>query len=120
MTKHWVYDPHAGGVKMTDSRKVQVREQVEAYAMRNLVGRCDRVIVRCKSVFCYVDAEQLQPDGRVFCFPLCRLRHFDIDRWSIALFTFSNERYEPCVYPNGKWMGTLEESLDLGTTFLPE
>ncbi len=119
MARYWVYNPHVGGVKMTDSRKRQVNAQVAAYAARKLRGKCDRVTVKCRGALCYVDAEQKQANGRVFCFPLCRLRHFDIDRWSIALYTFSNERYEPCIYPNGEWTGNLEEALDLGTTFLP-
>ena len=120
MTRHWVYSPHAGGAKMTEARKVQVRAQVDAYATHKLGGRCDRIDVRYKGVFCYLDAEQLQPDGRVFHFPLGRLRHFNIDRWSIALYTFSNEKYEPSVYPSGEWIGTLEEALDFATMFLPE
>ncbi len=119
LARNWVFNPHAGGRKLSDSDKLQVRTRVDKYAARKLKGKCDRVTVRCRGALCYVDAEQRQPDGRVFVFPLCRLRHFDIDRWSIALFTFSNERYEPCIYPNGQWTGSLEEALNLGTTFLP-
>ena len=119
MPPYWVFNPYAGGVKMSDSRKREVRARIEAYAARELAGKCDRVTVRFRGALCYVDAEERQPDGRAFCFQLCRLRHFDIDRWSIALYTYSHEKYEPCIYPNGEWFGTLEEALNLGTTFLP-
>lgn len=34
---------------------------------------------------------------------LVRLRRFSIDRWSVAFFTYGNERYEPCCFPNGEW-----------------
>ena len=80
MARYWVYNPHAGGVKMSEACKLQVRARVEAYAERNLEGKCDRVTVRCRGALCYLDAEQKQPDDRVFVFPLCRLRHFDMDR----------------------------------------
>ncbi len=120
MTQHWTFSPHSGGVKLTDSRKLEVTQRVEAYANRKLKGKCDRLVVRYRGVLCYVEAEQLQPDGRVFVFPLCRLRHFDLERWSIALYLFSSERYEPNLYPTGQWMGTLDEALDLASSFLPE
>ena len=119
MRRHWVHSPHSGGIKMTAARKAAVSERIHAYAGRKLCDKCDQVIVRFRGALCYVDADQTQPDGRVFRFPLCRLRHFDLDRWSIALYTFSNERYEPCIFPSGEWIASLDEALDIGTTFLP-
>jgi len=119
MAGYWVYSPHTGGVKMSDSRKREVRRRIQQYAARKLMDKCDRIAVRFRGALCYVDAEQKQPDGRVFLFRLCRLRHFAVDRWSIALYTYSQEKYEPCVYPNGEWTAALEDALDLGTTFLP-
>ncbi len=104
---------------MTEARKVAVSDRINAYAARKLRDQCDQVIVRFRGALCYVDADQKQPDGRVFRFPLCRLRHFDEDRWSIALYTFSHERYEPCILPSGEWIAPLEDCLDLGTTFMP-
>jgi hypothetical protein len=49
---------------------------------------------------------------------LCRLRHFGPDRWSVAFFTYSNERYEPCFFQSGKPFGTPEEALDIGAVYL--
>ena len=48
---------------------------------------------------------------------LCRLRHFDINRWSVAFYTYSNEKYSPCVFPNGDWFGTIEDAFDIGAVY---
>ena len=118
MKRQWGFDPHAGGVKISAARKSEVEERIKRYAREKLKAKCDRVEVRFRGALCYVTALQTEPDGKEYRFPLCRLRHFDLERWSIALFTWSNERYEPCIIPPGNWFGTIEECLDLGTTFL--
>jgi len=33
---------------------------------------------------------------------LCRLRHFGPDRWSLAFYTYSQERYEPAFFGSGE------------------
>jgi hypothetical protein len=45
---------------------------------------------------------------------LCRLRYFGPDRWSVAFFTYSHERYEPTFFASGEQFGTPEERLDVG------
>ncbi|MDP2788891.1 MAG: hypothetical protein Q8O46_02455, partial [bacterium] len=50
---------------------------------------------------------------------LCRLRYFgDDEEWSLAFYTYSNEKYEPCVFMNGSFYGTPEEGFDIGATYL--
>jgi hypothetical protein len=50
---------------------------------------------------------------------LCRLRHFrGQDDWSVAFYTYSHDRYEPCVFANGSWTGSLEDCFDIGATYL--
>jgi hypothetical protein len=49
---------------------------------------------------------------------LCRLRHFGSDRWSVAFFTYSHERYERCFLRSGEMIGTPEEGLDVGAVYL--
>jgi hypothetical protein len=49
---------------------------------------------------------------------LCRLRYFARDRWSLAFYTYSDERYKPCVFHNGTFFGTPEEGLDVGAVYL--
>ena len=48
---------------------------------------------------------------------LCRLRYFAEDKWSIALYLYSHERYEPSVFATGEFFGTPEEAFDLCATF---
>ena len=118
MKKQWVFSPHSGGVKISPSRKTEVENRIRRYADLNLKDRCDRIDVRFRGALCYVDACQKEPGRDEFRCPLCRLRHFDMERWSIALFTWSHEKYEPCIFPSGEWFGTIEECLELGSTFL--
>jgi len=114
----WVYDPHSGGVQLTDSRKRLVETTIRRLAEKHYAGRCGRVAIRFRKQLCYIDAIR-EEDGRVVTFPLCRLRHFDLDRWSIALFTWSHQKYdEPSMFPTGTWCGTLEECVALGGVFL--
>ena len=50
---------------------------------------------------------------------LCRLRYFGKeDEWSLAFFTYSNEKYSPCVFRSGSWFGTPEEAFEIGATYL--
>ena len=55
---------------------------------------------------------------RNFPIHLCRLRHFNTDRWSLAFYAYSHERYEPCIFPGGDWFGTPEEGFDVGAQYL--
>ena len=50
---------------------------------------------------------------------LCRPRYFgDEDAWSLAFYTYSHERYEPCVFHNGSFYGTPEEAFEVGSVYL--
>ena len=49
--------------------------------------------------------------------PLCRLRYFGGDRWGFALYTFSQEKYELSVFPNGEFFGRPEEAFLLAASF---
>ena len=113
-----MFDPHSGGVKLSQSSKIEVENRIQRYADQNLKNKSDRIEVRFRGALCYVNAWQAESDGEEFRFPLCRLRHFDMERWSVSLFTWSNEKYEPCIFPSGEWFGTIEDCLELGTTFL--
>jgi hypothetical protein len=118
MQRQWMFDPHTGGAKLSPGRKVEVENRIQRYVSQNLKDKCARIEVRFRGPLCYVTAWRRRSDGEEFRFPLCRLRHFDMQRWSIALFTWSNEKYEACIFPSGEWFGTIEECLELGTTFL--
>ena len=55
---------------------------------------------------------------RAFPVHLCRLRYFDEDRWCLAFYTYSNEKYEPSLFDTGEFLGTPEQGLDVGAVYL--
>jgi hypothetical protein len=119
-----------------------VRERTERrirdHARKHYSGRFSRLDVRFKGALCYVDAyfEPAKPTRKLlralgetskqYCarlrevpVHLCRLRYFgDEDAWSFSLFTYSHERYEPCVFHSGSYQGTPEDAFDVGAAFL--
>ena len=137
MRKVWMFDPHAGGKKIPPATQEAVRRRILAHAEKHYAGRYTRIDVRFRGALCYIDAYE-EPDvgnkhptadlgetrkeyiERLRNTPthLCRLRHFDVDRWSVAFYTYSHERYEPCVFHNGEWLGTPEQAFDIGAVYL--
>lgn len=88
----WVYDPHSGGVKIP-----------AAVQNRSLGETREQHFRRLRDVPTH----------------LCRLRYFGReDAWALAFYTYSNERYEPCVFHNGSFHGTPEEAFDVGAAYL--
>ncbi|MDI6783658.1 MAG: hypothetical protein QME64_06120 [bacterium] len=139
--KVWMRDPLSGGVKIPKDVQERTGKRIEEYAAKNYAGRYTRLDIRFKGVFCYIDAYQ-EPDEpaksllkitgetreeylrRLSETPthLCRLRYFgDVDeKWSLAFYTYSNEKYEPCIFANGSFYGTPEEGFDIGAIYLHE
>jgi hypothetical protein len=135
--KVWVFDPQSGGRKIPPVTQCAVRERILKHAERNYAGKYIRIEIKFRGPLCYIDAyrepylakddppawlgetrEEYVERLRNTPVHLCRLRHFDIDRWSLAFYTYSNERYEPCIFPNGEWFGTAEEAFDVGAVYL--
>ena len=76
--------------------------------------------IRFKAQFCYIDVYQEPPEPDQDWSPawsetreeyierlrntplhLCRLRYFGDDRWGYAFYTYSHDKYELTVYPDG-------------------
>ncbi len=38
----------------------------------------------------------------------------------MAFFAYSSEKYEPCLFPNGTWEGTVEEAFDSSAIYLDD
>jgi len=129
----WVLSPHTGGSSIPPSLQHDVRRRILAYASKKYAGRFSRIDVRFCGRFCYVDAYR-EPDRpskatlrvlreterqyyerlRAAPIHLCRLRYFaGHQRWSLAFYTYSHERYEPTIFPNGEPFGTPEEAFNL-------
>ena len=133
----WVFDPHSGGVKIPPSVQADVRTRLERHAAAHYAGLYSRLDIRFRGALCYMDAFQEpsppSPDflksmgetkeeymDRLRSCPthLGRLRYCGGERWSYAFFTYSNEKYEPAIFPSGEWFGTPEEAFDIGASYL--
>ena len=122
-------NPGTGGIKIPDSVKHDVEKRITSIAEKHFKGKYTRLDIRFKSQFCYIDAYQ-EPEvsndwppedwpetreeyiERLRNTPthLCRLRYFGDDQWGFAFYTYSNEKYELCVYPNGEFFGKPEDA----------
>jgi hypothetical protein len=133
----WSFDPHTGGVKFPAATRLRTAARIEAFAAKRYRGKYTRLAIRFRGALCYVDAytepekpsqqllkvsgetrEQFMERLRNLPVHLCRLRYFAEDRWSMAFFTYSNERYEPCAFRNGSFFGTPEEAFELSAGYL--
>jgi hypothetical protein len=103
------------------------------HGQRYFDGRYRELDVHFKAQFCYVDAylEPAEPvaDGesadaggargedleriRSSAPQLCRLWFFAPDRWSLAIYSYAQERYEASVFGNGEFVGRPQDGFDL-------
>jgi len=113
----WVYDPHSGGTKLTPSNQAMFLHQANAFAETRPWFSIFQLKLRFQNQFCYVDAFKRNDEQ---LFPLCRLRYFRRNIWSMAFYTYSNERYEPCCFHNGTLEGSLEEAIEMCEMYLTE
>ena len=135
----WVYDPDSGGVTIPKRLRSTIEARVETYAEENFAGHYTRMAVRFRGKFCYIDAytepeplpEGFSPESwgetreeymeRMLKTPthLCRLRYFgDIERWSFAMYSYSNEKYRLAMLPSTKdFFGTIEQCLQTAGGF---
>ena len=107
--KKWVYAPHGGSAKLSQQTKETAVQQIESYEKTRPWFPGIRLTARWRSQFCYVDTVE-NVGGEVRSMPLCRLK-YEGGEWSLALFTYSNDRYEPCYLSHGKLSGTIEQAL---------
>ena len=113
----WVYNPHVGGVTIPPQVRHRTEQRIRAYAEAHYRGRFERLEVRFRGALCYIDAYvEDPPDASLH---LCRLRYFrNEDAWSMAFYTYSNEKYEPCMFRNGTFVGTPEEAFEMAAIYL--
>jgi hypothetical protein len=135
----WVAaDPNSGGKKIPESVKTIVTKRILAYAEKHYAGKYTKLGIRFKSQFCYIDAYTEPdlpadfpppdfPESREEClermrnFPmhLCRLRYFgNMESWGFAFYTYSNEKYELSVLPDGSFYGSPESAFAAGAMYL--
>ncbi len=135
----WVYDPQSGGLTIPKAIQPRIRQCILDHAEKHYSGRHERIDVRFRRNFCYIDAytapfvpsdydpkfyggiSRKEPIAQLREVPthLCRLRYFgDENKWSMAFYTYSHEKYEPCIFDNGSWHGTPEEAFDTSSMYL--
>jgi hypothetical protein len=136
--KIWVRSPHFGGVRIPQPVREETERHIRAYADKHYAGNFTRLDIRFRGALCYIDA-YVEPEvpsrkllrvlhetrdeylRRMRDVPLhlCRLRYFgNEDAWSMAFYTYSNERYEPCTFRNGTFYGTPEGAFEVGAAYL--
>jgi len=138
MRKMWVYNPHAGGRAIPPAVQERTRSRILAHAKKHYAGKYIRIDVRFHGRFCYVDAyiepavpakfdEKLCGETReehierLRSTPIhmCRLRFFSSEeKWSMAFYTYSHEKYEPSFFDSGDIHGTPEEAFDTSAVYL--
>ena len=127
----WVFDPGSGGRPIPEPVRLRTEARLRRYAEAHFAGRYTRLEIRFRGQFCYVDAytepeplgENWPPPGwgetreemleRLRNTPThrCRLRYFgDEERWGFAFYTYSHERYELSIFPDGEFMGPPEDA----------
>ena len=130
--------PHAGGTTILATLRQETAWRIWAYAQKRYAGTFTRLGIRFHGALCYIDA-YVEPEApsrkllrvleethdqyldrmRAIPLHLCRLRYFGgAKTWSMAFYTYSNERYEPCTFSNGTFYGTPEEGFEVGAIYL--
>ena len=137
MRRQWAFDPHSGGLNIPPTVRTRTVLRIEKDAAKHYSGKYKRLDIRFRGPLCYIDA-YVEPDERsakmlkvtgetrqqflerLSATPLhlCRLRYFAEDRWSIAFFTYSNERYEPSIFAHGGFNGTPEKAFEQAAIYL--
>lgn len=112
--RQWCRDPHSGGVKIKPELYEVINEQLNAHAKKQKWHPQYQILLRFRGQFCYLDASK--EGGRLF--PIGRLRYFGPTEWTLGFYTYSNERYSPSVFRNGKWYGTFEDAVDICAFYL--
>jgi hypothetical protein len=127
----WSRQPDVGGVKIPKTVQQNTINRILRHAERSYRGHYDRLEMRFRGAFCYIDAyvyarvsirfSAESADAEIDDVPthLCRLRYFGHeDQWSFSFFTYSNMKYELAVFPNGSFYGTPEEAFDVAAAYL--
>ena len=110
----WYLDPQSGGNKIPPIMYENIVTQINSYAAMRPWASKYQLKARFRGYFCYLDA--VEEDGTIF--PIGRLRYFSMGSWSLAFYTYSNERYEPCLFASGNWFGSIEEAIDICESYL--
>jgi len=136
--KTWTYAPNASGKKIPPHLQATVRERIQRHAQARCAGSYERLDIRFRGDCCYIDAYEKPPEPNLRLLKitgetadefkermgntplhLCRLRYYgDLEKWGLAFYTYSHERYELTTFPSGEFSGTVEAGFDVGSVYL--
>ena len=112
----WQFNPHAGGRSIPESVRRATTAAIIEHGKQHFAGRYAEIVIRYGAQFCYSEA-RLEPAPASAAgsdsLELCRLRFFGPDRWSLAVYSYAHERYEPSVFGDGEFFGRAEDGFDL-------
>jgi hypothetical protein len=127
--RQWVFDPDTGGKKIPPAIQSDTEKRIQKIAEERFEGRYTRLEIRFRGQFCYIDAyvepvltptwpppdwsetrEEYAERLRNTPIHLCRLRYFGDDQWGFAFYTYSSDKYELSVFPDGQFLGNPEEA----------
>lgn len=134
----WTWNPRAGGTKISAAVRERTERRIQTHAAAHHAGKFTRLNIWYRGALCYLDAytEPGQPSAaslralgetrgqyleRMRSTPLhlCRLRFLGHeDRWGMAFYSYSHERYEPCLFHDGSWTGTPEAAFEVSAVYL--
>ena len=112
----WVYDPQSGGTPIPKAMQGEIQSRILEHAKKIYPKSKAKLKIHFRKQFCYVDSYE---EDFSQAMPLCRLRYFSGKKeWSLAFYTYSNEKYQPCLLSSGKWCGSVEEAFETGSSYL--
>ena len=109
MKKTWGLNPQSGGMKIPIDLHLKIIQQIKDFEKSRSWYPRLRLNIRFKTQFCYIDL--VEKDDSIS--PLCRLRYFNNSGWSLGFFSWSSERYEPCIFKSGDWFGSIEDAIKI-------
>lgn len=90
--------------------QARLQQRLQRHAAKEWSKACERVGVKFRGVYAYVDAVPTD-DARPM--HLCRLEYLGrADAWGFAFYKYSDGKYERSVLLTGSFVGTPEECFD--------
>lgn len=116
--RRWKLGPRSGGQKIPPLLRAETRGRILKHAAKIVPEKASQVRVWFRGHFCYIDAEEPEGTEPLHLCRLCYAGGFrEPNAWRVAFYTYSHERYEPCVRVR-RFLGTPEEALEIGAFYL--